>query len=98
MTKKDYYPLPKIDLTLDALEGSTWFSTLDLKSGYWQVDDNEAGENGVLNWTRSIAVQGSSFWTVQRTSNLCEANGYGTEWTVLVGVSCIFRRHHRARA
>ena len=70
MTKKDYYPLPKIDLTLDALEGSTWFSTLDLKSGYWQVEDNEAGENGVLNWTRSIAVQGSPFWTVQRASNL----------------------------
>ncbi|GFY02226.1 retrovirus-related Pol polyprotein from transposon 412 [Trichonephila clavipes] len=38
VTKKDSYPLPKIDDTLDTLTGNTWFSVLDLKSGYWQVE------------------------------------------------------------
>ncbi|GBN72220.1 Retrovirus-related Pol polyprotein from transposon 297, partial [Araneus ventricosus] len=38
ITIKHSYPLPRIDDTLDALNGSQWFSTLDLKSGYWQVE------------------------------------------------------------
>ncbi|GBN86053.1 Retrovirus-related Pol polyprotein from transposon 297 [Araneus ventricosus] len=38
ITIKNSYPLPRIDDTLDALRGSQWFSTLNLKSGYWQVE------------------------------------------------------------
>lgn len=37
VTVKDSHALPRIDETLDALNGLQWFSTLDLKSGYWQV-------------------------------------------------------------
>ena len=34
----DIYPFPCIDATLDSLAGSTLFTTLDLASGYWQVE------------------------------------------------------------
>ena len=34
VTRKDAYPLPRIDDSLDALAGSLYFSTLDLISGY----------------------------------------------------------------
>jgi len=38
VTKKDAYPLPRIDEALDTLTGAKWFCTLDLASGYWQVE------------------------------------------------------------
>ena len=38
ITRKDSYPLPRVDDLLDLLEGAQWVSTLDLASGYWQVE------------------------------------------------------------
>jgi len=37
VTKKDAHPLPRVDDLLDALAGSKYFSTLDLRAGYWQL-------------------------------------------------------------
>ena len=37
ITKKDNYPLPRIDELLDSLQDAQWFTTLDLASGYWQI-------------------------------------------------------------
>jgi len=38
VTRKDSYPLPRIDDALDALNGTKFFSCMDLMSGYWQVE------------------------------------------------------------
>jgi len=55
VTYKDSYPLPRVDDTLEALAGAKWFSTLDLKSGYWQVklDDRDK---------KSAFSTGSGLW------------------------------------
>ena len=41
ITTKDKFPLPRIDETIDYLYGSKFFSTLDLISGYWQIEIDE---------------------------------------------------------
>ena len=38
ITEKDAYPIPRINETLEQLAGCKWFSTLDLHSGYWQIE------------------------------------------------------------
>ena len=40
-TVKDAYALPRMDDTFTALSGSKWFSVLDLKSGYYQIEVDE---------------------------------------------------------
>ena len=40
-TIRDAYNIPLIEVTLDKLAGAKWFSTLDLQSGYWQIQMDE---------------------------------------------------------
>ena len=56
VTRKDAYPLPRIDDSLDALSGSIYFSTLDLISGYWQVPLDEEAQQ------RSAFVTRGGLW------------------------------------
>ena len=37
VTRKNAYPLPRIDESVESLGGNNWFCTLDLQSGYWQI-------------------------------------------------------------
>ena len=43
-TKKGSYPLPCIQEMLESLEGSRIFSSFDFKSGFWQVEMDEASK------------------------------------------------------
>ena len=41
VTIKDVFPLPLIEECLDTLSGTKYFSTLDMASGYWQIEIDE---------------------------------------------------------
>ena len=43
-TKKDSYPIPRIQEALESLVGTGHFSCLDLKSGFWQIRMDEASK------------------------------------------------------
>ena len=55
VTRKDAYPLPRIEDSLDALAGSQFFSTLDLANGYWQIEVDPADrEKTVFTTTQGL--------------------------------------------
>ena len=56
VTRKDSYPLPRVDDALEALAGMKWFSTLDLRSGYWQVKLDEMSKG------KTAFSTGSGLW------------------------------------
>ena len=62
-TIKDGYALPRIDDTLDCLHGAKWFSTLDLKSAYWQVELEEKAKP-----LTAFTMGPLGFWECERMS------------------------------
>ena len=50
VTRKDAYPLPRIDTCLDALSGSRYLSSFDLRSGYHNVlmDESDADKTSFV--------------------------------------------------
>ena len=60
ITRKDAYPLPRIDGLLDSLSGKRVFSSLDLKSGYYNIHIREEDryktafvyKDRLFEWTR----------------------------------------------
>ena len=64
-TIRDSYNLPRIDDTIDMLIGAKYFTKLDLRSGYWQVEMEETdtaktaftvGNLGFYEWAGYISA------------------------------------------
>ncbi len=49
-TIRDQYNIPKIEETLHSLSGAAWFSCLDLKSGYYQIEMEEEDKQKTAFW------------------------------------------------
>lgn len=59
-TVKDAYALPNLEDTFSALTGSKWFTVLDLKSGYYQIEVDEADK------AKTAFVTPLGFWEFNR--------------------------------
>ncbi|RXN11607.1 Retrovirus-related Pol polyprotein from transposon 412 [Labeo rohita] len=59
-TQKDSYALPNLEETFSALSGSKWFTVLDLKSGYYQIEVEEADKE------KTAFVTPLGFWEFNR--------------------------------
>ena len=68
LTKKDSYPLPRIDSTLDRLYGKKFFTTLDLASGYWQIELDDPSKEKT-----AFIVENNLYEFIRMPFGLCNA-------------------------
>ena len=81
VTRKDSFPLPRIDSIFDSLAGSQWFCCLDARSSFWQVEVEPADIEKT-----AFAVEGALYEFVVMPFGLC--NSPATASRLL---ECIFR-------
>jgi hypothetical protein len=91
-TRRDAYPLPRIDEALESLKGARFFSSMDLASGYLQCAMEEAdipktafraGGGGLFEFTKMPFGLCNAPATFQRLMELClgdKAYGYLGDW------------------
>ena len=68
-TKKDSYPLPCMQETMESMVGAWFFSTMDLKSGFWQVKMAEKSRQYTAFTVGSIGI----FEFLRMPYGLCNA-------------------------
>ena len=71
-TKKDAYPLPQMQETIESMVGSRFFSTMDLNSGFWQVKMLEKSWQYTAFMVGSMAV----FKFLRMPYGLCNSPGH----------------------
>ena len=77
-TIKDAYSLLRIEESLDCLNGACIFMSLDLKSGYWQVEMDEKKHTMHSSYSRTIRflqMYSHAIWAHQCYCHFSEAHG-----------------------
>ena len=88
VTRKDVYPLPRVDDIFDALGEVKYFSTLDLASGYWQVElDDDARQKSAFTTHKGL------FEFIRMPFGLCNApstnHAVSSLWTGRTKLFCL---------
>jgi len=91
VTRKDVYPLPRIDDCLDAMSSAILFSAFDLRISYHQVEvaPQDHDKTTFILSARNVQVSHNAFWTLQCRSYIPTANGRGDVWTSSRRVPCL---------
>ena len=97
-TVKDSYPVPRPRDMFDAMEGSKYFSTLDLASGYWQIPLTEEAKkktafvtkDGLFEFTRMPFGLTNAPASFQRLMTMVLAKAYGIYALVYVDDTIIY--------
>ena len=97
LTVKDSYPLPRIDTCFDALGGAKYFSTLDLRQGYWQVENDPETADKTTFITRKGAFKFEwvAVCIVQRSCCLSTTDESGDARAHMGSLFGFPGRHHR---
>ena len=79
ITVRNKYPMPRIDDLLDNLSGASFYSSIDLTSGYWQISlhPNDWGKNNIQHSFREVRMEGDAVWFDERAC--CVSSGYESD-------------------
>jgi hypothetical protein len=70
VTRKEAYPLPRVDDTLDELKSAIFYTHLDLASGFWQVRVREQDVHKTVFQVLDGLMEWVSLWIVQCAGNI----------------------------
>lgn len=99
-TIKDAYALPSLEESFSALSGSQWFSVMDLKSGYYQIEMEESDKQktafvcplGFWEWNRMPQGITNAPSTFQRLMEKCMGDMHLREVLVFLDDLIVFSK------